>query len=77
MIEICLFAGEWQTTVYGDIGFCHIIYHPLNKHPFIYLVKKEKEIEVPLKNTGLLNKYRLYSYRLIARKAVSVLRTTG
>ena len=45
MIEICLFAGEWQTTVYGDIGFCHIIYHPLNKHPFIYLVKKEKEIQ--------------------------------
>lgn len=46
MIEICLFAGKWQTTLCGDIGICHIIYHPLNKQPFIYLVKKEKKIEV-------------------------------
>ena len=82
MIEICLFAGEWQTTVYGDIGFCHIIYHPLNKHPFIYLVKKEKEIEVfdsneislgLLKRQGMHGKSSQEPFFLIAQKRQATL----
>ena len=52
------------------------------KRIMIYEARKEKVLHAAYrrkfkKNTGLLNKYRLCSYRSIVRKAVSVLRMTG